>query len=328
MKTIKVAAIQPRSYWGEDEYKNAIEALSYLEEAAKTGAQLVTFPEAYPGPGHGPIPNPKIDFDPIEALCQKAREYGVYVAASNVEPNPEIEDTFFLTQKLISPEGKILANYKRSQPDHPHLNAYLHGGRKHMLPGNEIVVVPTEIGNIGLQICSELYGPEITRIQMLMGADIIISPVNGQHQPTMRTRLTDTWRCIVRARAAENLLFVIVTQNIFYDGARGVGIIASPEGPLAQNEGIGIITATLDFERLHYLRTKYYDEDIVRPPDEDHDPIGCRVGQIHDRRPEMYSLLTAPQEDAFNYFYYKDGLDSYYVEYERIKKYYVPKVGS
>ena len=38
-----------------------------------------------------------------------------------------------------------------------------------------------------------------------------------------------TWRCVARARAAENLVYVVVTQNLFTPAARGRSCIAGPE---------------------------------------------------------------------------------------------------
>lgn len=315
---IKVAAIATESFYGEQEYLHAEQALKYADEASKMGAQLICFPEGYPGPNNGPMDSGgRLSFKPIEPLCEKAKDLGVYISAGNLEENPDLKDTFFLTHKLISPDGKIIANYKRVQPDHPYLNSYLMGGRLHILPGNDIMVIDTELGKIGLQICSELFVPEITRIQMLKGAKIIISPVAGTHGKSGVKKFRETWRCIARARAAENLLYVIITNNTFKDGQEvfdiGVGTIAGPEEVLAKPEGVGIFSATLDMDRLDYLRSKYVEPDLE--PGE----CGARCGQNHDRRPDLYHKLVEPQPDAFDYFYYKKGLNTWKKEYEKIK---------
>lgn len=323
---IRVAAICTESYYGQEEYRNAERALKYVDEAAALGAELVSFPEGYPGPCHGPLDSGgRLPFKPMDALREKAREHGVYITASDLEENSEIPDTFFLTQKLISPEGGILANYKRVQPDHQDLNAFLMGGRRHILPGDEIMVVETRLGNLGLQICSELFVPEISRIQMLKGADLIVAPVNGVHRDT-QFRMNHTWRCIAHARAAENLLFVIVPENVFLTNGRvhalKVGCIVGPEGFLAMAEGPGIMVATLNMERLNWLRTRYVEEELLAAPKDPDNfrPIKARPGQNHDRRPELYGLLAQPQADAFDYFYFRKGLDSWPENYQRVRK--------
>lgn len=52
---VRVAMVQPRAVWGEEEWRNAAQAVKIAEEAADNGAELITFPEGYPGPSHGPM---------------------------------------------------------------------------------------------------------------------------------------------------------------------------------------------------------------------------------------------------------------------------------
>ncbi|MEE9181123.1 MAG: carbon-nitrogen hydrolase family protein, partial [candidate division NC10 bacterium] len=213
---IRVAAAQTETYYGEEEWKNVDLCLKYIDEASENGVELLCFPEGYPGPYSGPMDLAgKISFDVLDAICERAKKHGIFVTVCYLEDNPETEETFFLVEKLISNRGEVLANYKRFQPDHQYLNAYLMGGRRHILPGDEITVVETEIGRIGLQICSELWVPEISRIQMLKGADIIVAPFGGHFKVTHFKDKQPTWHCIARARAAENIVYVIVPQSIY-----------------------------------------------------------------------------------------------------------------
>ncbi len=325
-RLIRVAAVQPRCVWGDGEWQNAWQCVRLIDEAAASGARLITFPEAYPGPGHGPMDSGgHLPASPIEMVRERAARHRVYVAASCLDRVPDRPDAYWLTLKLIGPDGAILANYKRVQPDTHYLNEYLHGGRMHVLPGDEIMVVPTELGRIGLQICSELFVPELSRIQMLRGAEIIIAPVNGQHSET-KPQVAETWRCVARARAAENLCYVLATQNVFRDETRGVGIIAGPERALATTDGAGILLADLDLDRLAYFRCAHYGRGHFTPPTPEEPATGCRPGQIHERRPELYGALVAPQEDAFDYFTYGKGPDAVAREHARVRDYYYPRV--
>lgn len=323
---VKVASYSTLTHWGEDEHKNVDMAVAYVREAAANGARLICFPEGYPGPCHGPLPNPRLAREPVAVMCEEARAHGVYISLGNLEPVPGMADAYHLTHKLISPEGKLIANYKRVQPDHPQLNAWLMNGRRHVLPGDEIVTVETDIGRIGLMICSELWVPEIARIQMLQGAQIIIAPVSGA--PGMsKFRLRDTWHCVARSRCAENLVYVIIAENVFITphghSKLGVACVAGPEEMLAAATAPGAIYAELDLDRLAWLRTRYVESDLLEPPTdpEDFRPVRCRTGQIHDRRPDLYAPLVRPQADAFRYNYYVDGLESVEREYERVRRY-------
>jgi hypothetical protein len=192
------------------------------------------------------------------------------------------------------------------------------GGRHHVLPGDELMTVDAPFGRIGLLICSELFVPELSRILMLRGADIIVAPGGGVHSAT-RTRLQDTWRAVARARAAENLVYVVMDQNLF-TGSGGRTCVASPERMLATVDGPGMACADLALDRLRVLRSHFYDDEMLSPPASDDDVLWSRPGQSHDRRPELYGELTQPQGDAFDYHYERRGLDTWPDEYEKIRR--------
>jgi predicted amidohydrolase len=323
----KVAVVQPLASYGDEEWRNAERCLEYLDEAALTGARLICFPEGYPGPCHGPLDGGgRWTTRPMDALRERARRRRVYVSASELEPNPSLPDTYALTHKLIGPDGAVLANYRRVQPDHQHLNAYLMGGRRHVLPGDEIMVVPTELGRIGLLICSELWVPELCRVLMLRGADMILAPINGSWRRS-HMNLHESWMAVARARACENLLYVVQTVNIFAGNpqVRGRAAIIGPEGALCAREDPGIAAAVLDMDRLHWLRTHYVsDELLATPPSEDFEECRTRPGQCHDRRPELYKELMDPQPDAYDYLYFQRGLGTWEAEYDKIRSWRWP----
>ena len=323
--TVRVGLVLPESFYGEEEWRNAENAIRWAEEAAAQGVQLLLYPEGYPGPMTGPLDNPKFPFDPVEELKKKAKDHAMYIVAGNVVAS-EIPGAHLLTLRMFSPEGKGIANYRRMQPDTPPLNAYLYGGKAHLLPGDKPCVVETALGRIGLQICSELFVPELTRLLMLRGAEIIVSPVHGVHSQTGLAQ-TETWRCMARARATENLFYVLVTQNLYRieggDLSRSVAagaMVAGPERMEGTRHEEGILICDLDMGRLQYLRTSSFDAQILSKPD---DPqwrhIGCRPGQIYERNPALYKELAEPSPYSYNYDYWREGdLDSWIQEYEKI----------
>jgi len=310
---VRVAVVQPPAFAGEEEHRNAAQACAFIDDAAAAGAGYVIFPEGYPGPYSGPMEN-----DALERLREQARARRVWVSAGRLE-RAALPDTYHITHLLIDDTGTVRASYRRVQPNHPIFNAYLMGGRQHVLPGDELITVDAPFGRIGPLICSELFVPELSRILMLRGADLIVAPGGGVHGST-RTQLQDTWRSVARARAAENLVFVVVTQNLFGASRRGRACIASPERMLAQRDDPGILIADLDLARLDAIRSRYYDEELLSPPRGEDEILGCRPGQSHDRRPELYAELTRPQPDAFTYHYERRGLDTWRQEYQKIKE--------
>lgn len=323
--TVRAGIVLPEAQFGEDEWQNAEAAIAYADEAGGKGVQLLLYPEGYPGPMTGPLDNPKFPFDPVEELKKKAKEHAMYIIAGNVTES-EIPGTHLLTLRLLSPEGKEIACYLRQQPDTPPLNAYLYGGKGHLLPGQGSCVVETELGKVGLQICSELWVPELSRLLMLDGAEIIVSPIHGMHSHT-GFALKDTWRCVARSRAAENLFYVLVTQNLYkvegFDYEKSIvggAFAAGPERMEDLRETPGVLVVDLDMERLRYLRTRNYDEEnLSKPDDPNWRPIGCRPGQIYERYPAIYKKLAEPSPYSFDYEYWREGdLESWIAEYDRL----------
>ncbi len=317
IKDIKVAVVAPQTFRGDDEYRNVERASAYVTEAAEHDAHLVCFPEAYPGPSSGPMNSGGLlPTTPTEAMCQLAIRHSLYISCGNLEESEEIPDAYYLTHKLISPKGEIMANYKRCQPTPPPLNARLYGGRMHLLPGNELMVVDTELGKIGLIICSELWVPELSRIETLMGAEVIIAPIGGSFRksPILSHDLDhlSPWQCIARARAAENMVYVITTSNVFFADQPWGTFIAGPEGTLAVSPGVGISYATLDMERLRYLRSTNINEEYLNQPldSSKYRPICTSPGMNRERRPALYTKLVEHQPNAYDYFYYKSEMDT------------------
>lgn len=70
-------------------------------------------------------------------------------------------------------------------------------------PGNELVVVDTPVGRVGLSVCYDLRFPELFHQLMLKGAEILSIP-------SAFTALTGAahWEVLLRARAIENLCYV------------------------------------------------------------------------------------------------------------------------
>ncbi|MBI4607739.1 MAG: carbon-nitrogen hydrolase family protein [Candidatus Rokubacteria bacterium] len=325
MDSVRVGCVLPDSYFGEEEWRNAARAVEYVEEAAREGVKLLLFPEGYPGPATGPLDSPRYPFRPVEKLSGLAEKHGMWIFSGDIEPS-EIPGAYRLNLKAISPRGRVEAIYHRRQPDTPPLNAYLYNGKGHLLPGDKTVVLDTEYGRVGLLICSELWVPELPRLVMLEGAEIVVAPIHGSHSRTC-ARSAETWRCIARARAAENDFYVLITRNLFVSGgfdyrpyAASGAMVAGPEEMVGNRVEPGVLVADLDMARLRYLRRRSFDvENHSVPPTEDaFRYIRTRPGQIWERRPEIYRPLCEPSPYSFNYLYWKENLDAWKRDYDRI----------
>ena len=186
----------------------------FLDQAADMGAQFVSLPEfwTYLGPNSGfdsaaqTIPGPI-----IEILQEKSRKHNMIVhGGSIVERDPQLAGKFYNTSVLINRDGEIVARYRKI-----HLfDVDLANGEKHyeserIEPGNDIVTAEIDGITFGLTICYDLRFPELYRLLALKGAQIIMVPAGF----TLHTG-RDHWEVLLRARAIENLCYVIAPAQV------------------------------------------------------------------------------------------------------------------
>ena len=272
---VRLALIQPRSFWGSDEKKNVDGALQWLERCAGAGADLVVFPEGYPGPT-----NPMNSYDALSPLRERARAMKLHVVAGNIEPAPA--GGHYVALHLIGDQGQIIGTYHRTTPRGPYVYHDIEAWKFDYRESSEgLPVFDTPLGRIGLLVCSEVYSPELSRALAVQGADIILYPAGGGQGD-----LISTWQTLVSARAIENIVYTGASQNIYEPSDRGLGMIASPEGVLATRADAGMLIADLDLDRLDFLRSE--DEKIEVPR-----RYRTVPGLLRWRRPELYAELLS-----------------------------------
>jgi len=276
--TIRLAAVQPRSHFAADEAENLDDALRWLDRAHAHGADLVLFPEGYPGPT-----NPANDYDALTPLSHKARSLGLHVVAGGLEARDDGRHHVVL--HLIDDTGAVAGTYRRTSPVGPYIYRDIDAWNFDYAESDaEPVVFDTRLGRIGLLVCSEVYIPELARGLALGGADVILCPAGGAIN-----ELLATWRTIVWARAIENLVYTAAVQNLYDDDEEGVGIVAAPERVLAESPHEGLLVADLDLERLAFLRER--EERIELPK-----PYSTIPGVVRWRRPSLYGGLVSELE--------------------------------
>jgi predicted amidohydrolase len=240
---MRLAVVQPLAHPAPDHELNVADAVEHVAAAAAAGAEVVVFPETYPGPLTTPL-----RFDPGPALCDAAARHGVYVVYGTLEA---VDDSPRAAHNLIclaSLQGERSLAYRRTHPEGPWIYA---GGETwdfDYVEGDELPVVETELGVFGLAMCSEVYVPEVSRALALQGAEVIFIPAGNDKQ-----RLWETWRTLIWARAIENLAVVVTTQNIYGD-ERGLAMVATPEEIVLEEEAAGTYVVDVDLGQARELR--------------------------------------------------------------------------
>jgi predicted amidohydrolase len=253
----KVAAIQMVS--GPHVDANLREAHRLLGEAAKAGAALAALPEFFAVMGlhetdKVALREPEGD-GPIQSfLAATARELGIWVVGGSVPLVASAPEKVRNACMVYDAEGRLVVRY-----DKIHLFGFDNGSESYVEsrtiePGASVVAIDSPFGRIGLSVCYDLRFPELYRA---MGAvDIIMVP-----SAFTATTGTAHWETLLRARAIENLAYVVApAQGGRHPSGRethGHSMIVDPWGAMlgCLPKGPGVVLAEVDPARIERVRT-------------------------------------------------------------------------
>jgi predicted amidohydrolase len=255
--TFLVAAAQMTST--ADRARNLDTAVRLVNEAADLGAKLIGLPEnfAFMGPEEQRLATAEtLDGPTLGALRELARQRGVFILAGSIAEKVTEPRKTANTSALIADDGSIVAAYRKI-----HLfDVQIPDGARYaesevVVPGDMAVVAPTSLGRIGLTICYDLRFPELYRKLSTLGAQLITIP-------SAFTLFTgkDHWEVLVRARAIENLAYVLAPAQVGRHSASrqtfGSAMIVDPWGVVLARcpDGEGVCVARFDRTRLERVR--------------------------------------------------------------------------
>lgn len=247
-QAFKVAAIQMAS--GPNVAGNLNEARRLIEKAAEQGARLVVLPEYFPimgmsdtdkiavreQPGNGPIQ---------AFLSEAARRHKIWLVGGSIPLAASLPDKVLNTCLVFDEDGEQVARYDKIHLFNLDLgNEHYHEANT-IEPGRQVVVVDSPFGRIGLAVCYDLRFPELFRA--MKDVDIIVLP----------SAFTETtgkmhWEPLVRARAIENLSYVIAAaQGGYHVSGRethGHSMIVDPWGRVLDQmvRGSGVVIADVN----------------------------------------------------------------------------------
>lgn len=262
---MRAAALQMNS--SSDVTANLELADSLLAEAAKDKCVLAVLPENFAlmpergtdkakhaeQPGEGPIQ----DF-----LASAAKRHGLWVVAGSMPlVSPEIDnERVYGACPVYDPSGEVRAIYRKIHLFDVDLVDKQESYResRSMYPGDDLVVVDTPCGRIGLSICYDLRFPEMYRRLVDDGATLFTVPA-----AFTETTGKAHWHTLLRARAIENLAYVIAPgqygRHPDNRSTFGYSLICDPWGRvLAERaEGNGVVAADIDPQLPLNLRREF-----------------------------------------------------------------------
>jgi len=235
--------------------ENVEKAIAWIERAVKeSGARLVVVPETVTTGFTPDCPAEelwdRVDVLPgpmTEPVAAAARGLGVYVVFPTYERGAE-RGIVYNSAALFGPDGEMLGRYRKT---HLFPTERLSGGGW-STPGDEPVVVETELANIGLTICYDGDFPELYRCEAIRGAEVIC-------RPAALLRSFEIWEMTNRARAYDNHVYIVACNAIGPDAGGsyyfGHSMVVSPIAQvLALARGTEeIIAAELDPDPIRHV---------------------------------------------------------------------------
>ena len=263
IETTRVAAIQMSS--GPAVADNLALADRLLGEAASDGCALAVLPENFAlmpergrdkalhaeEPGSGPIQ----DF-----LSASAKRYEIWIVSGSMPlVSPQIEaERVYGGCPVYDAHGDTRALYRKIHLFDVDVGEESYRESHSMYPGDDLVAVDTPCGRIGLTICYDLRFPEMFRHLVDDGATVFTVPA-----AFTATTGEAHWHPLLRARAIENLAYVIAPgqygQHPDNRSTYGHSLICDPWGRILAEQagGDGVIVADIDPALPDKLRREF-----------------------------------------------------------------------
>lgn len=244
----RIAALQMASGPAVD--GNIAEAERLLEIAANQGASLAALPEhwalmglkdtdkvtAREQLGKGPIQ---------EFLSAAAKRHKMWIIGGTIPIEASVPDKVRNTSLLYDDKGKCIARYDKIHLFGLDMGQEKFNESKTIEAGDKIVVVDTPFGKLGMSICYDLRFPELYRA--MKDVNIIAIP-SAFTETTGRAH----WEALIRARAIENMAYVLApAQGGYHRSGRethGDSMIVDPWGVVLDrlSRGSGVVIAGMN----------------------------------------------------------------------------------
>ncbi|ARG97860.1 carbon-nitrogen hydrolase family protein [Legionella micdadei] len=257
----KVAAVQMISSASVKQNLKQVE--QFFNQARKEQADLLVLPENFAFMGMKETDKLKIaekygEGEIQNNISQLAKQYDLWVIAGTI-PLKGLNQKVRASCLVFDNSGFCVARYDKIHLFDVRVSEQeAHQESLTVERGDELVVVDTPVGRIGLTVCYDLRFPELYQQLLQRGAELFTVP-------SAFTAVTGSahWEVLLRARAIENLSYVIAAnQGGQHDNGRqtyGHTMVVEPWGKVLtqQQTGEGMIIVDIDLQRLQQLRRQF-----------------------------------------------------------------------
>ena len=254
--------------------------VSFIDEAAKQGVQILCMQEVFTTPYFCAEQEPrwyeaveKIPDGPTVKLMQEvARKHGMVLIVPIYEE--EITGVYYNTAAVIDADGKYLGKYRKNHIPHTKPGFW---EKYYFKPGNlGYPTFETAFARIGVYICYDRHFPEGARALGLNGAEIVFNP-----SATVAGLSEYLWELEQPAHAVANGYFIGAINRVGHEQPWDIGefygksYFCNPRGKIiaqASRDSDELVVADLDLDQIREVRNVWQ--------------------FFRDRRPETYEVLT------------------------------------
>ena len=272
-KKYKIAVIQLNL--NDIAENNLKKCLSWVRDAAKLGAEVISLPELYSS--HYFCQSEDVDnfalAEPLYstsfiAFSALAKELGVVIIVPFFEKR--MAGIYHNSAYIIDTDGSEAGLYRKMHiPDDPHFYE-----KFYFTPGDlGFKTIPTQKGKIGTLICWDQWYPEAARLTALGGSEVLFYPTAIGWHPSEKEQYGENqygaWMNVMKGHAVANGVFVAAANRIgleqYLTGTEGIqfwgaSFIAGPQGEIlaqASHDKEEILIAEVDLDLQENVRQNW-----------------------------------------------------------------------
>lgn len=244
---------------------NLNEAGRLISRAADGGAELIVLPENFAHMGMAE----KDKLEIMEAagegpmqrfLAEQADKHRVWIVGGTIPIQASKPGLVRAASLIFDERGNQVGRYDKIHLFDVQLqeSGENYNESETIDPGDKVLVMDTPFGRLGVAVCYDLRFPELFRQMVNEGVEIIALP-------SAFTAITGKahWESLVRARAIENIAYVVAAgQGGYHVNGRethGDSMIIDPWGNILDRlqRGSGFVIADTDIDKVRNTRRSF-----------------------------------------------------------------------
>ncbi len=258
MKNFKIGVCQMKVK--DNKSHNLKRAEEMIREAHANGSDLVVLPEMFNTPYLNECfvkyAEELLESKTVRALSTLAKELRIYLVGGSI---PEKEkDKIFNTSFVFNDKGEIIGRHRKIHLFDIDVKDKVTFKESDTLSrGNDVTVINTPYCKIGIAICYDMRFPELMRLMVLKGAQVIVVPAQFNW-----TTGPAHWESLIKVRSLDNQVYFVAAAPALNEAlgfhAYGHSMIASPWGDkmIGLDEKEGIIYGDINLDYVEQVRNE------------------------------------------------------------------------